>query len=63
MASLDHPASMSSNPDILGHTEQYCSMSDRQFLQAQKSNYKSKGVLEAETVSLIDVLHVGDTLN
>ncbi len=37
-------------------------MSDRQFLQAQ-SNYKNKGVLEAETVSVIDVLYVGDTLN
>ena len=28
-----------------------------------RANYKNKGVLEAETVSVIDVLHVGDTLN
>ncbi len=28
-----------------------------------RANYKNKGVLEAETNSLIDVLHVGDALN
>ncbi len=28
-----------------------------------RANHTNKGVLEAETVSVIDVLHVGDTLN
>ncbi len=28
-----------------------------------RANHKNKGVLEAETNSLIDVLHVGDALN